>query len=233
MVIMQNICLFGDSVSKGVVFDSIMNRYTFAKNNFATLVASLGLNVSNFSKFGCTVTAGQVIVAKHIEEVNHSDFTVLEFGGNDCDYDWAAVSARPDDEHYPKTPLSVFFDTYSTMIQKLLAKKVKIVIFNLPPLDEHRYFDWISRGLSKENILKWLGGSVEYIYRWHEMYNMQVCLLANYYKIPMIDIRSAFLEKRDYSKYLCVDGIHPNELGHKLISQTISDYLPVIEQAFA
>ncbi|OLA61120.1 MAG: hypothetical protein BHW37_01125 [Firmicutes bacterium CAG:272_52_7] len=47
-------------------------------------------------------------------------------------------------------------------------------------------------------------------------------------KIPMIDIRSAFLVKRDYSDYLCEDGIHPNERGHKLIKDTLVDAIKAV-----
>ena len=36
----MNICVFGDSVAKGVVFDEIKNKYTFLKENFVNLVQS-------------------------------------------------------------------------------------------------------------------------------------------------------------------------------------------------
>ena len=37
----------------------------------------------------------------------------------------------------------------------------------------------------------------------------------------MIDIRSAFLVRKDYTDYLCEDGIHPNEKGHRLIREAM------------
>ena len=91
----------------------------------------------------------------------------------------------------------------------------------------------IGAGMSGKDIgaelyEKWLGGDEIYIYRWHEMYNAAICDLSNSMKIPMIDIRSAFLVKRDYSDYLCEDGIHPNERGHKLIKDTLVDAIKAV-----
>ena len=56
------------------------------------------------------------------------------------------------------------------------------------------------------------------------MYNLAVCRLALQQQVPLIDISSAFLQAGNYQKYICEDGIHPNEQGHKLIEETISRY---------
>ena len=76
-------------------------------------------------------------------------------------------------------------------------------------------------GTERSNILKWLGGSSEFIYRWHEQYNVAVHNIAQTANVKLIDIRSAFLERRDYCNYLSDDGIHPNETGHALIAGTV------------
>ena len=148
---------------------------------------------------------------------------VLEFGGNDSDYNWKKIADDPDAEHSPNTPLSVFVETYKKVIGEIKKLGKIPVILNLPPVDARKYFRWVSNGVNGDNIMKWLGGDEIYIYRWHEMYNAAICDLSNSMKIPMIDIRSAFLVKRDYSDYLCEDGIHPNERGHKLIKDTLVD----------
>ena len=36
-------------------------------------------------------------------------------------------------------------------------------------------------------------------------------------------IRTAFLQRRDYRDYLCIDGIHPNDKGHILIADILLD----------
>ena len=54
------------------------------------------------------------------------------------------------------------------------------------------------------------------------MYNIRVHSVASAMRVPVIDIRSAFLLRTDYGELLCDDGIHPNEAGHRLISGTLS-----------
>lgn len=77
------------------------------------------------------------------------------------------------------------------------------------------------------------GGSADYIYKFHESYNNKICSIAEKNGIRLIDIRSAFLELGNYSDFLCEDGIHPNEKGHKLIAEAISLEIPKLSKAFA
>lgn len=220
----DSICAFGDSIMKGVIFDGIRGRYTFLKNSFANIIGmNSGIKVDNYAKFGCTITVGKEIIEKHADKLPGYKYTALEFGGNDCDFDWAAVSERPDDLHLAKTPIADFEVLYSEVIDSVVARGSRPILFSLPPLNALRYFSWISKGLNAENILHWLG-DVEHIYRWHEMYNLVVVKLAAIKNIPLIDIRRAFLESRNYLSLYCEDGIHPNEAGHTLISNVIKSY---------
>lgn len=222
----NSICVFGDSIIRGVVFDGIRGRYIFLKNSFANLFGmNTGVKVENYAKFGCTIIAGKKIIESHQTELSGYEYTALEFGGNDCDYNWKAISECPDDIHLPNTPLNVFEELYSEAIDSVTASGSKPILFSLPPLDARKYFAWLSRGLNAENILHWLG-DVEHIYRWHEMYNLAVMRLAAIKNVPLIDIRKAFLESRNYFNLYCEDGIHPNEAGHALISDVIKGYLP-------
>lgn len=226
----NKICLFGDSISKGVVIDTLHNRYTMTKNSFANLVAASqsALEICNYSMLGCTIAKGSSLIARHRADVESCDVMVLEYGGNDSDHDWAAIAEKPYAQHLPKTPLDEFAEKYISIISKLKDMGKPIVMLNLPPIDPHKYFQWFSRGLDRESILSWLGGSDEYIYRFHESYNAQVCDIAANYGIRLIDIRSVFLAKNDYSNYLCDDGIHPNERGHELIASVIKAQLPFL-----
>ena len=221
----KTICVFGDSIAKGVVFDAIRGRYSFLKNSFANLFGiKSGVDIDNYAKFGCTITIGEKIVEKHVEELTDYKFTALEFGGNDSDYDWKAISERPDDLHLPKTPVDEFEERYSKIIDKVTESGSQPVIFSLPPLHAQKYFNFLSQGLNADNILRWLG-DVEHIYRWHEMYNLVVVKLAAKKNAPLIDIRKAFLECRNYADLFCDDGIHPNEAGHALISDVVNGYI--------
>lgn len=218
-----SVCVFGDSLTKGVVFDSAVKRYILLKDSFINLVkSSVGLTVHNYSKFGCTVSKGLETVRRHCGELGGYDYTALEFGGNDCDFDWAQVAAAPEKEHQPRTPLGVFTQKYAEMIGVVRKSGSLPVMLSLPPIDAKRYFAWISRGLNAQNILLWLGDE-ERIYRWHEMYNLAVYRLSKELSVPLIDISSAFLQKVNYQNLICEDGIHPNAQGHSLICAAIDD----------
>ena len=219
----MQLCVFGDSVSKGIIYKN--NRYFTLSDGFADLVSKKkDLLLKNFSKLGSTVQTGKNIFDKNSEEMKKSDFIAFEFGGNDCNFIWKDISEMPTREHQPKTDIDTYAEIYIDMIEK--AKKVApVFILNLPPLDAEKFFNHFSTGLDKEVLRSWLGGKIEYIYRWHEMYNQRVTQIALQTKVKLIDIRSCFLLKANYSDLLCADGIHPNEDGHRLISQAILEQI--------
>lgn len=219
----NSVCIFGDSVAKGVIFDAVKNKYRLLKESFVNIVErQQNISILNYARFGCTISMGDKILKRHESELNHFDYTILEFGGNDCDYNWSEVSEDPFRQHLCNTPVSLFREKYIELINRVLQNGGRPVLLNLPPIDQKRYFRWISRGLNGENILTFLGG-IETIYRWQEMYSSVIEDLAAEKNIPLIDIRSGFMNKRDFSYYLCADGIHPNEKGHLLISSVIRD----------
>ncbi len=221
----NSIGIFGDSIVKGVVYDNAKGKYVYSENCFVKEFARItGIAVDNYAKFGCTLTKGEKIIEKFSARLSSYKLIALEFGGNDCDFFWPAVAENPSAQHLPNTPIETFENIYSRILDKLTANQYRPVLFSLPPLDADRYFAWVSRGLNAENILKWLG-DVEYIYRWQEKYSAAVVKLAAAKRVPLIDIRSAFLQSPDYRSLLCEDGIHPNEAGHSLILNTITERL--------
>lgn len=218
-----SVCLFGDSVAKGVVFDSIRRKYRVLKDCFAASIETAeNLSVTNYSKFGCTITKGREILERHAAELSSYDFTVFEFGGNDCDFDWHAIGEDPHGEHLAKTPLDVFEQEYREAVRFTREHGGNPVLLTLPPIDAHRYFNWFTQGENVENILQWLG-DIDRIYRWHEMYNLAVCRVAMQEGVLLLDISSRFLERSHYEELLCEDGIHPNEKGHELIFESLRE----------
>jgi lysophospholipase L1-like esterase len=218
-----SVCIFGDSVAKGVIFDAVKNKYRLLKESFANIVErQQNISILNCARFGCTISMGSEILKRHESELERFDYTILEFGGNDCDYNWAEVSEDPFRPHRCNTPIPQFRDKYIELINRVLQNGGSPVLLNLPPIDPKRYFRWISNGLNRKNILTFLG-EVDAIFRWQEMYSKAVEDLAAECKIPLIDIRSGFLNKKNFSNYLCADGIHPNEKGHLLISKAIRE----------
>ena len=224
---MTEVCLFGDSISKGVVIGGDRTRYSMTTNNFANIVSAgePKLKINNFSMFGCTISKGECIIKRHLKAIEACDVTVLEYGGNDSDHDWSQIAESPDGIHLPKTTLYDFRKKYTEIVNRLMDLGKNIVLLNLPPIDEKKYFDWLSRGLNRDNILKWLGGSEHFIYDFHEGYSRTITEIAHAFKLPLIDIRSAFLATPNFTNYLCADGIHPNETGHILMAEIISRFL--------
>ena len=219
----NSVCIFGDSVAKGVVFDAVKNKYRLLKESFVNIVESQqNISIFNFARFGCTISMGSEILKRHESELNRFDYTILEFGGNDCDYNWAEIAEDPLGQHLCNTPIPQFREKYMELIDLVLQNGGRPVLLNLPPIDPMRYFKWVSKGLNKKNILSFLG-EIDAIYKWQEMYSTVVEELAAKEKIPMIDIRSGFMNKKNFSNYLCADGIHPNEKGHLLISKAIRE----------
>ena len=153
-----------------------------------------------------------------------SDVVVLEYGGNDCDFDWADVAAHPDDEHQPHTPINDFVACYREMIDMLMQRGIRPILMSLPPLDASRYFDWITKGgLNRENILHWLG-DVQRIYRFHERYSIAITNLARQLNCRYVDVREAFLAVPRCGDLLCADGIHPNEKGHRVMQEAFAGF---------
>ena len=223
----DSICVFGDSIMKGVIFDAIRGRYTYLKNSFQYFrQAHRYCQSGQFREIRLYDNHRQKIIEKHAVKLPNTSSQHLS-SGNDCDFDWKSISECPDDIHLPKTPLDEFESLYCQIIDDVSESGSKPVLFTLPPLGAKRYFSWISRGLNAENILRWLG-DVEHIYRWHEMYNNAVLKIAAAKNVLLIDIREAFLKTRDYLTLLCEDGIHPNEAGHALISDVVMKAIPAI-----
>lgn len=227
---MESIFALGDSVMKGIVEDccraSGSIRYMISNLSFAEICRKrLGLDIRNLARFGGTIDQGLGLVERHNELVSESKYCVIEYGGNDCSYHWNDISENPWAVHEPLTMLDDFRSQYSRLIDTLKQKGTSPVLLSLPLIDSERYFNHISKGLNAQNILTWLGGDVDFIGHWHDMYNMAVWRLGADKHIPVIDITTPFLKRKDYRDYLCSDGIHPNEDGHRLIADAICDYV--------
>ncbi len=157
----QEVCLFGDSIARGIILDA-QGSYKPIKECFASLAASeLGFGLINKARFGCTIPKGREIIEHFLSRVDSETrrLAFLEFGGKDCDFRWAHISADPH--------------------------------------------------------------AVQFIYRWHESYSSAIWEIGETHHVPVADIRKAILEERNYSRFLCKDGIHPNAEGHQLIKSEI------------
>ena len=87
----------------------------------------------------------------------------------------------------------------------------------------------MSRGLDGESILQALG-DVHRIYRWQERYTIVMRQVAQSLCCKLLDVRAAFLGLKRYEDYLCLDGIHPNDRGHRLIADTALEAIRGLEE---
>ena len=225
MRLLDHIMIFGDSIMKGVVLSESDARYKISSVlGIDALAVRFGLSIDNRSRFGCTLEKGLGVLRRTMEKEPDCGAVILEYGGNDCDFDWERVAASPEAEHQPHTPIERFTELYAGAIEYLREKGVVPVLTTLPPLCAERYLSWICRnGLSRESILSWLGDT-NAIYRYQERYSRAVEQLAERFSTPLIDPRSAFLAERKMEALFCSDGIHPNEQGQQIIQSTFAEF---------
>ncbi|MEG1813923.1 MAG: SGNH/GDSL hydrolase family protein, partial [Clostridia bacterium] len=204
--------IWGDSILKGVVYDQVRKRYVLLKECAVKVLSErLMVPISNHSQMGRTAPQGlEALKAAQGDLANK--LVVLEYGGNDCDFDWASVAERPADEHLCHTPSEVFSYTLEQLVNLVRRRGGTPALCTLPPLNAQRYLDWITRnGLSRENILSYIGVA-DRIYRWQEYYSSLVQRAAYQMRCICLPMRDAFLENVRGEDVLCLDGIHPNNL---------------------
>jgi lysophospholipase L1-like esterase len=223
MGIMRKAAVFGDSILKGIQLDAITKKYIVKNCIDLNKIGSKHLvSIDNFSVFGCTINKGNIVLRHRLEKKSF-DIVVLEYGGNDCDFNWKEIAERPYDKHIPKTSLTTFIDTYFKMINFLKEKCIEPIVATLPPLEPQWFFDWFCKGLNKDNILKWLG-TVNAIYRWQEKYSRAIEYIAHKTNTRIADIRGAFLKYFRIDDLLCEDGTHPNSKGQNVITETFLNF---------
>lgn len=93
----NKVMVFGDSVSKGVVYDG--RELSVLDNGVVKQVTDhYRVEFKNISVYGQTLKRlyDRRIIDKHLKEMSDEDaaltYVVLVIGGNDCDFDWAAVA---------------------------------------------------------------------------------------------------------------------------------------------
>ena len=220
----QKVIVWGDSILKGVAQDA-EGKYRILEESCGKLFCdATGIELVNRSRFGCTATKGRSIMTADLNRLSGADAAVIEFGGNDCDFDWAAIAANPDGDHQPKTPIHTFCHEVETMVDEVRAHGIRPVLTTLPPLEPERFVATISKGLNLNNILKWLGSALT-TYRWQESYSDAIAEIARRKNCLLIDLRRAFLTERHYENLICADGMHPNASGHRLMANVLNSFL--------
>jgi lysophospholipase L1-like esterase len=217
----------GDSIMKGVLLQSVgdCSRYSLADKSIVDRCAEmLGAEGLNLGKMGCTIEAGERILNRYLDKCSEAQYVLLEYGGNDSDYNWQEIAEAPEKEHFPRTRLEVFEAVYERVINKIKAMGAIPLVLSLPPMDAERYFAFFSQKWEdgfRANVMRWLGGSTSAIMSGHELYNLATMRVAQRTGVQWIDVTSELLKEHKLCTYLCDDGIHPNELGQKKMAEAI------------
>lgn len=216
---MKKIKIYGDSILKGVTFNEELNRYKLCGYRFDELKEN-GIEVENNCKMGATVEEGFEIMQDTLGECDKDTVVILEYGGNDCNFNWSEVSENPKGEFLPNTPAEKFQKVYLEMINYARSKGATVAVCNLVPIDSPRFMNWVSKGLNFDNILNWLG-DINRIARWQEYYSHIAEKVAKIAKCPVLDLRTGFLSHSSMPKMIGIDGIHPSPEGHSLIKEVL------------
>ena len=125
---MDSILVLGDSLSKGVTFNEVKRRYCVIEDSYVNLVKNfIQPRVLNVSRFGATVDFGKKAMAQKFDVVN-PDVVFIEFGGNDCDFDWEAIAQNPERDYQPRTALKDFEASLRAIIENVrTAGKLSLI----------------------------------------------------------------------------------------------------------
>lgn len=223
----KNIVVWGDSLAEGVVWDAARGRYARVSPTAVQVAGeTLGISIENHAHFGYTAPKGRTLLSRDLEKGFLCDTAVIEFGGNDCNFDWAAIADDPNGTHLPATTPAAFEETLKEMVDDLRAAGVKPILTTLPPINAERYFRFLSGDrLNAANILKWLG-DVQQIYRFQEMYSLLVEKVARLCSVALLDLRRRCLAERTFTNsMLCADGLHLTPEGQRFVGREIASLL--------
>ena len=151
------IAVFGDSLMKGTLPDEQL-RYHFHTDLFEAPLAGLHAEVTNKSVFGATSRKGVTLVQRDLARGHRYDWALVEYGGNDCNYDWPDVAAHPEQDHDPVVLADEFRANMTAIVQMLREAGIRPIFTTLPPIDEVKYLTCIDHnGASAAGVMQWLG----------------------------------------------------------------------------
>lgn len=221
--------IFGDSIMKCTVYEG--GRYRSCYNEvFLPRMEGLDIALDNRSRFGCTAGRGLGLIQKAIAAGERPDYALVEYGGNDCNFDWPAVGREPDYPHQPVTSLSDFEATMGECVALLRGAGITPVLMSLPPIDSDKYYEYIiSKGVDRASLLRFLGSPLS-IYRYQELYSDAISKLARAEDLPFVDVRSAFLRciGSPFDHLISGDGLHPTEKGYEIVAGCFRERIEAI-----
>lgn len=230
----KKIAVFGDSILKGAV-TGINSGHLFdvvEENSLVIAQKKFNFELQNYSVFGNTIIKGQRKLNAILGRSEKFDLGIIEFGGNDCDYDWGKIIENPNEQHSQKVPLKDFLSILKEMVLTLRNNQITPLIMTMPPLVNDFWFNHLCKNYEKEKILTFVKNNENKFYQNHEIYNLSLIEFAVKNKIQFVDMRREFLLQSDNRDFMCLDGIHPNQKGYELMGKIWINQLPKIKKEF-
>ena len=218
----MNVSIYGDSLLKFVLWEN--GRYVTNHEPVKRFSTEFHLEINNRSYFGSCVDKGLQRIRQDISKGMDCDYAVIEFGGNDCAFDWRAIAEQPDEPHDSVIPLQAYLELFHILICELREAGIRPILTNLLPFDPRSYLNWVTRSLDRKRIEQWLGEENR-VYRKNELYSRSLERLATTDAVPLVDLRSAFLDLPILKTFYCEDGVHPNRSGQELIYQAFAAFV--------
>jgi len=147
----------------------------------------------------------------------------LEYGGNDCNYDWHQISENPDGEYECMVPPEEYTSLMKRAINMLQQRGAQVVVSTLAPIYSEAFMRFICNGLSYNHILQWLG-SVNRLGEWQAYYSELAEKTALSNGCAVLPLREA-ASGLEWTSMICEDGIHPTEQGHFLLNSAAERFL--------
>ena len=164
---MSEIYLFGDSASQGLVLDE-SGRYHVSRQGCIRLLKRQGFPIRNHAVHGYTVLQG--LASFENMKTEPGSRCVIQFGGNDSDLDWDAVSREPEIFHDGRVPIPEFRENLARFIREARERLMEPILVTPLALISTRFYHWVSRERNADHILHYLHEDTESMYRWQERY---------------------------------------------------------------
>ena len=219
----MKLVVFGDSILKGVItIPNSEKLFDTTENDSLSLAQKeLGFELDNRSIYGNITSKGLVKLQKFYEKGGEADFCVIEFGSNDCDYDWGTL--------VQKVPLEDYLANLAAMIKLCRDHKVTPLMMGLIPYVCDDWFKTIIKGQDEKAILDFLGGTPETLGKNQLIYKNAQADFVQKNNVQFLDPWTIF---EGHKELMCFDGIHPNEKGYELLSKAWIKFLSEVKKEF-
>lgn len=213
---MAQILVFGDSITDGA-FDPSggwadrLKQHFMAKNMQGDVVQDENDWVYNLGISGNLTDDVQErieteSIARKVDRENRKSIFVFAIGINDS-------CRKGDDNPLPRSNEEKFVQNYNKLIDLARRYTNKIICVGLTPVDEKQTTPIYNLYWYKNDRIS--------------QFDKLIRELATKSRAEFVDVHKAYLSQPDF-KELLIDGLHPNEAGHRIIFNLVK---PIVEQA--